>query len=136
MLAELLAATAIAAMAGLPQLDVAAVARWVDGDTVHVVDRTGSDVTVRLSGVDAPEFRSYGGRSECVAPEAARRAAEAVERLAPPRTVVRLVGDSSDRYGRRLAEVHTVEGDVGERLVVEGHARRWPDGPCRWPADR
>ncbi|MGQ4275204.1 thermonuclease family protein [Terrihabitans sp. B22-R8] len=37
-----------------------------------------------------------------------------------------------DRYGRTLADVSVGRQDIGETLLAEGLARRWPDGPEFW----
>lgn len=108
----------------------ATVLRWVDGDTLEVQLGAGEPTTVRLEGVDTPEFRSYGGANECVDAALAGRAAARAEAMAPVGTAVELTVDGTDRYGRTLALVATAEGDIGERLVAEAVARRWPDGAC------
>jgi endonuclease YncB( thermonuclease family) len=37
-----------------------------------------------------------------------------------------------DRYDRTLATMWVDGVDVGETLIAEGLARRWPDGPEFW----
>lgn len=127
----------IAPLFSSPSGQSATVARWVDGDTLHVtVD--GKDVTVRLPDIDAPEYQHHGGRisSECVDKAGAALATARVKVLAPVGSTVRLRGDDTDRYGRQLAVVVNADGvDVGGRLVDEGLARQWPDGPCPTKGD-
>lgn len=121
--------TTASATTGTPAPE-ATVIRWVDGDTLEVQLGPGEPTTVRLLDVDTPEFRSYGGRNECVDPDLAARAAARAEAIAPQGSTVALAADGTDRYGRTLARVATPAGDVGERLVEDGLARRWPDGAC------
>lgn len=104
--------------------------RWVDGDTLYL-SMDGVKTEVRLSGVDTPEYRSYGGKNECVNPELAKLAEERANELAPPGTPVVMLSNSTDRYGRTLAWLMTADlADVGGRLVFEHYARLWPDGEC------
>ena len=107
----------------------ATMARWVDGDTAHVIV-AGDDVTVRLLGVDSPEFQSYNGRNECVSKPKAAAAAARAKQLAPVGRLVWLDGDGTDRYRRRLSTITANGADVGATLVAEGLARSWPNGAC------
>jgi endonuclease YncB( thermonuclease family) len=91
------------------------VTRVSDGDTLWVRPAEGGrPVKVRLKGVDAPEICQAGGRD-------ARRA---LERRVLRRTV-RLETVARDNWGRRIARVSLDGQDVGERLVLDGHA--WND---------
>jgi endonuclease YncB( thermonuclease family) len=95
------------------------VARWVDGDTLHVTLR-GRDVTVRLLGAGAPEtYRTPA----CGGTQATQLAART---LAPGSRVTvtteRASGDVVDAYHRRVAYIDGRRGDVGEVLMRAGHA--------------
>jgi endonuclease YncB( thermonuclease family) len=97
----------------------ARVARWVDGDTLHVTLR-GRDVTVRLLGAGAPEtYRTPA----CGGTQATRLAART---LAPGSRVTvtteRASGDVVDAYQRRVAYIDGRRGDVGEVLIRAGRA--------------
>ena len=87
------------------------VERIADGDTFTCRDGR----RVRLIGIDTPELRQG---------EPGRRAREALARLAPPGSAVRLEPDvaSRDRYGRELAHVWRGSRLVSEALVLEGWA--------------
>jgi len=125
----LLVAASAAAPGGCAALDEAPspatpaggrVVRVVDGDTI-VVRAEGRSVTVRLLGIDTPE--THGGPVECGGPAATRQLA----RIAPAGTRVRLVtdprsGDTRDRYGRLLAYIDGLQGDLGERQLRAGLA--------------
>jgi len=87
------------------------VERVADGDTFTCRDGR----RVRLLGMDTPEL----GQGE-----PGRRAHEALRRLLPRGTAVRLERDvaARDRYGRELAYVWTGSRMVNEVLVREGWA--------------
>lgn len=84
----------------------------VDGDTVWIAREK-----IRIADIDAPEMR---GR--CPAERAlAVRARDRLIALMRTRPVtIQRVG--VDPYGRTLARL----GDVGQQLVREGLAQRWP----------
>lgn len=88
----------------------------VDGDGLHI-----GPVTIRIHGIDAPEFdqncpRLSGGGWACGA-EAAKR----LRALAEGRQVFCEALDT-DRYGRTVARCRVGEVDLAERLVSEGLA--------------
>lgn len=110
-----------------PTVAANVIVRWVDGDTVEL----SSDRTVRLLGVDTPETQSYGGGNECVNLALADKATARANEIAPSGSAVTLEAEGTDRYGRILAELFTVDGtNIGDQLVADNLARRWPDGPC------
>jgi micrococcal nuclease len=81
----------------------ARVVRVVDGDTLHV-RISGSEVTVRLIGIDTPETHKPDTPVECFGVEATK----ALGRMIPAGSRVRLERDAEarDRYGRLLAYVY------------------------------
>lgn len=81
----------------------------IDGDSL-VVLVDGSEVEVRLGGVNAPES------DECHAEEAREALREAV------RTSVMIEVFDTDQYGRSVAHVWGDAGFINGRLVDEGHA--------------
>ncbi|MDA0352368.1 MAG: thermonuclease family protein [Chloroflexi bacterium] len=94
------------------------VAEIVDGDTLHVVAVDGTELTVRLFGVDTPE-RGEACYAEATARLAALAGSEVL--LLPD---VRL----EDRGGRALRYVFTAEGaSIDAALVDEGLAVAWRD---------
>jgi micrococcal nuclease len=96
------------------------VTRVVDGDTFQV-RRGGSDVTVRLIGIDAPEVSWYGGTPECYGNRAGVVTTELLEGR-----MVRLEHDVErlDRFGRTLAYAYLRDGRmVNVLLVRRGLAR-------------
>ena len=86
----------------------ALVVRCVDADTVDVT----ATLRLRVANVDAPELGTEAG-------EAAKAYLQA---LLPAGSVVQVTPKSEDPHGRVVAHVYL---DVGERLVADGHARRW-----------
>jgi endonuclease YncB( thermonuclease family) len=85
-----------------------------DGDTCQVVLDDGQVADVRLYGVDAPELRQPGG-------EAARAA---LLRLTRPGDIS-VTAVTRDRYGRLVARLRGMSGDVSGAMVRDGHA--WVD---------
>jgi micrococcal nuclease len=92
----------------------------LDGDTIVVRRRGGSDETVRLLGVDTPETHHPTRPVQCYGPEAS---AYTASRLFGQ--VVRLEDDVErhDVYGRRLAYVYLDGENFEEELLREGYAR-------------
>ncbi|MBQ4132488.1 MAG: thermonuclease family protein [Desulfovibrionaceae bacterium] len=83
-----------------------------DGDTLDVLDSSGELVTVRLYGVDCPEYMQDGG------PEALEHTRE----LALMKKV-KLTVFYEDQYGRKVALVHLPDGKILNReLLRGGHA--------------
>lgn len=97
----------------------AIVVRIVDGDTLVV---TGG-VRVRLIGIDTPESVDPRRPVECFGKEAA----EALARLVPPASVVRLEYDveRTDEFGRTLAYLYRTSDGlfVNAALVEQGFAQ-------------
>jgi micrococcal nuclease len=84
----------------------------VDGDTVHVRPlQGGKPVSIRVDGIDAPEICQRGGDT----------ARDALKRRVLGLQVV-IEGKSRDDYGRLLARILSDGDDVGERMVLDGHA--------------
>lgn len=100
------------------------VSRVVDGDTLSV--RTGdSDIKVRLIGVDTPELVDPRTPVQCFAQEASDFTKSALTGQ-----LVYLEDDpsqdSTDRYGRRLAYVWTLDGRlINLDLIAEGYANEY-----------
>lgn len=103
-------------------LQPARVIRIVDGDTLHV-ELDGSDVRVRLYGVDTPELGT-----PC-ADEATSRLRE----LAAGDVRMRADARERDAYGRLLRYLYTADGlSIDAEMVEEGLARAWrKDGALR-----
>ncbi len=97
----------------------------VDGDTFWL-----DGEKIRIEGYDTPETTTNicGGQREV---ELGRRAAERLMQLLSQGNVS-MGRTDEDRYGRTLAIVHVDGQDVGDILIAEGLARRWPDGPEFW----
>lgn len=93
-----------------------------DGDSLTVLTGRGQLVSVRLYGVDAPEYRQQGGS------EAAAFAGDLALFSQVSLSVV-----EKDQYGRSVALVLLPDGrTLNEELVREGHAwvyRRYCDQP-------
>jgi len=96
----------------------------VDGDTLSV--RTGdSDIKIRLIGVDTPELVDPRTPVQCFAQEASDFTKSALTGQ-----LVYLEDDpsqdSTDRYGRRLAYVWTLDGRlINLDLIAEGYANEY-----------
>lgn len=97
----------------------------VDGDTIWL-----AGVNLRLESYDTPEPYNdiCGGQAEVAL--AKRASARLLELLNSGQLTVEAGGE--DRYGRVLATIRIAGTDVGEILIAEGLARRWPDGDEFW----
>lgn len=97
----------------------------VDGDTLWLEGEK-----IRLQGFDTPETTTNicGGQNEVIL---GRKAAQRlVELLKQDGHTIQRSG--KDRYGRTLATIYLDGVDIGEILIAERLARRWPDGPEFW----
>lgn len=122
---------ALALSIGLARAEsVTAPIRVIDGDTIE----TGGE-TIRILNIDAPETRLCGSglvRSCAKCPAEAVIGAKARDRLAALLdgavvTLDRCDGRRCvDPYRRTLARVFVGGMDVGETLIAEGLATRWP----------
>lgn len=116
------AALAVVVLVGRPGPTVPTVVGHVDGDTLRVRTRSGTE-TVRLLGVDTPETVHPDRPVECWGPEASAL----LRRLVPSGTRVDLRRDTEPRdpYGRLLARVvRRPDGlDISIALLEAGAAR-------------
>jgi endonuclease YncB( thermonuclease family) len=97
----------------------------VDGDTIWL-----EGINMRLQAYDTPEpYNDICGGAQEVA-LAKRASARLLELLNANSFSVETSG--TDRYDRTLATIRIDGTDVGDILISEGLARRWPDGPEFW----
>lgn len=87
----------------------------VDGDTLWI-----GGEKMRLTGIDAPELKY-----RCIEEAALARKAtwSLIEMVNNQPLAVRRQG--TDRYGRTLARLANVNGDVGEQMIARGVAAPW-----------
>ena len=97
----------------------------VDGDTIWL-----GGVNLRLESYDTPEPYNdiCGGQREVDL--AHRASARLLQLLNSGPFYVEAGGE--DRYGRVLATIRVGGHDVGDILIEEGLARRWPNGREFW----
>lgn len=97
----------------------------VDGDTIWLEGQN-----LRLESYDTPEPYNdiCGGQAEVDL--AHRASARLLELLNSNSFTVDYHG--TDRYGRTLATIRIGGRDVGDILIDEGLARRWPNGREFW----
>ena len=83
-----------------------------DGDTVRVSDGS-RQITIRLACIDAPETsqRPWGARSKAF-----------LKQLTPVGSEVTLRVQTTDRYGRTVAELLNRRGNVNQLVVEAGQA--------------
>lgn len=122
------------AFAGTPTLDMCGNRRntaektcLVDGDTLWLYGEN-----IRLKDFDTPEPQSSicGGRAEV---ELAHQAsARMLELLNSNEWTIDRFGLDSTSSKRRLATIRINGRDVGDILIEERLARRWPDGHEWW----
>lgn len=97
--------------AGLPEAAVVEgrVSKVIDGDTFDLRVQQGQDVRVRVSQVDAPE------RGQAYGANATNTLKQLIERKH-----VRIVVETTDGYGRVVAQVFAADVDVARQLVNSG----------------
>lgn len=97
----------------------------VDGDTIWF-----QGVNLRLESYDTPEPYNdiCGGQAEIAL---AKRASARLLQLLNGNTFTVETG-GKDRYDRVLATIRIGGTDVGDILIAEGLARRWPNGDEFW----
>ncbi|WP_419581433.1 thermonuclease family protein [Stieleria magnilauensis] len=91
--------------------NVGTVSRVMDGDTVKLTQAGGTELTIRLEGIDAPEKAQRFGS------ESTQWLADATEGEA-----VRVVASGNDRYGRTLAHLYVGDRWLNRELVASGLA--------------
>ena len=110
----------------------AKILRWVDGDTVVVeLDRGFEDYsvrTLRVDGIDAPDYRREGPGSR----EKRDEATQFARSLAPVGLFVQLdstKGDDTEKYGRYRAKISLADGrDFAAVMIENGHAKPYDGG--------
>lgn len=88
----------------------------VDGDTLWVAGEK-----IRIADIDAPELHGRCEAERALAMAARDRLVQLLR--AGPFTITRT---GTDRYGRTLARLANKGGSIGEQLIAEGLATRWP----------
>ena len=93
-------------------VNAATVASVGDGDTIRVSEGS-RRITVRLACIDAPESsqRPWGARSTAL-----------LRQLTPVGSEVSLRVQTTDRYGRTVAELLNYHGNVNQLMVAAGQA--------------
>lgn len=97
----------------------AIVSHTVDGDTLDVQFKNGTERSVRLIGLDTPE--KYRGPVECGAPEASAFTRKITEGK-PVKLTTDPTQDSVDRYDRLLRYAKVNGKDVAVRVIRAGWA--------------
>lgn len=113
-LAGLVLVGTVAALA-IPDSSISGPARVIDGDTLEIDHKR-----IRLWGIDAPERQQHHGPA----------ATAYLRRLIYDKDVT-CYERGQDRYGRIVAQCATRDGDIGRRMVANGHAldyRRYSRG--------
>jgi micrococcal nuclease len=92
--------------------------RIIDGDTIEVLLKDGTEETVRIIGIDTPEYE------ECYFNEAATY----LRKLISDAEIVlqQQPGDDRDKYSRLLRYVHLDGIDIGLQLIRDGYAKNYP----------
>ena len=97
----------------------------VDGDTLRCANVEDANGRVRLARIDTPE-RGDEGFNEARAALAGMIASREVSSELADADPRRSGFQARDPFGRPVAFCRTNAGDLGERLVASGLARRWP----------
>jgi endonuclease YncB( thermonuclease family) len=100
--------------------------RVVDGDTVTLMCGEEGMQSARLLGFDTPEKFSPRCTAEFVAAE---RAGWALRTMIQKADRLSLTREGVDQYGRALVRLELDGQDVADRMIREGHGRRYGGGP-------
>jgi endonuclease YncB( thermonuclease family) len=104
-----------------PQIEARAERVW-SGHAFEIETAEGTRESVVLAGVSAPNGELYPA-----AMDAARAALTARIEAGGASLVLRSVSDPErDRYDRLIATAETIDGDLAEALVRDGHLMVWP----------
>lgn len=90
----------------------------IDGDTIEVYLKDGTEETVRIIGIDTPEY------GECFFNEATDYLHALI--ADPPLTLIPQPGDNRDKYGRLLRYIERDGEDIGKQMIRDGYARNYP----------
>ena len=82
-----------------------------DGDTISVRDANGTEITIRLYGIDAPELKQKGGAES----------KNYLSQLVKNKTVSVYPNDT-DQYGRTVAHVYVGDKSVPLLMIESGNA--------------
>lgn len=87
------------------------VVKVVDGDTVHLINQSGTKLKIRLMGIDAPEMKQKGGKASR-------------DYLASLVDGKNAVADCStkDKYQRWVCKILVNGQDMNLKMVQDGHA--------------
>lgn len=104
-----------------PRAEAYQVVRVVDGDTIVVQDKKGSQLKIRLIGIDTPEVVDPRRPVQCFGKEASAKMRELVVgkfvRLEKDPT-----GDTIDNYKRSLRHVYVDNKHVNAEMIRAGYA--------------
>lgn len=100
--------------------DMVRVVSVSDGDTIRVQNGKGSEITVRLVGIDTPETHHPTKPIQCFGPEAENFTRE---NLTGKTVSLEYDVERYDRYGRTLAYVYVDNTRFNDVLVEQGYAR-------------
>ncbi len=109
----------------------ARIVRVIDGDTVEAEIDLGFhvslQVTLRLVGIDAPEMR---GPDRPRGLAATQHMQSLLEELTESngQVMLRTQKDTTEKYGRYLAELLAGDVNINERMLIDGHARKFDGG--------
>ncbi|HMN53463.1 MAG TPA: thermonuclease family protein [Sphingopyxis sp.] len=108
-----------------PAVTVAPLVRVIDGDSLSVQQEGSGALTIRLTGIDAVEYRQDCAHADGSRWPCGHDARSALERLAG-RGPLHCDYAAKDRYGRTLASCRTQSGpgavDLGAEMVRQGWA--------------
>lgn len=109
--AHIALAVAAFAVCAVAQSNTFRVVGVSDGDTITVLDKNKRQTRVRLAGIDAPETgQDFGNRAK-----------QMLSSLIFGKNV-QLIGDKTDRYGRRVAKVMIDGTDANLEMIKAGLA--------------
>lgn len=100
----------------------------VDGDTITARDNGGTEIRIRLLGIDAPEHGECGFQEATDGLRTLLQAGASVEFTHDPAAA------QQDRYGRLLGYVYVDGNDAGLSLIDDGLVAAWWPGNAPTPS--
>jgi len=111
----------------IPETISGTVISVIDGDTIDVQDMTGVIYRIRMTGIDAPEFKTNEGKAS---------GKYLTDQIYNKRVNVKVdPSNQKDQYGRVLGVVFLDSTDINKKMLSEGYAQYYFIGKNKYYSD-